>query len=326
MLGPKVALVTPSQERHTSNEAHQLFLGLQAGGYQLYGGGISTTDVREILKVEPSIVFVQDEHEWDSSHLPPDAKGHLALKEEYFHHVTDLAHRPDVLKLTVVKDTHRQYESAKQYSQAIGCHAWIVYYAPAIVYRTLNWLRPQHLIRTYHTLDAETVPPYSATDRMPCLLSGSLGGAYPLRTRIAEAKLPEVDFLRHPGYHNTGSHTPNYLKTLSRYKVSIATASRYGYALRKIIESTACGCRVITDLPVDEVLPDIDKNLVRVHPDISVLELRHLIWDLCHQYDPDFQEYMAHQAKARYDYRTMGSILVHDIERLRVGYSAQEGQ
>jgi hypothetical protein len=300
-------------EHHMSNEGWQLALALKAGGYDLCGHGLSTTRTLEILKQKnPSVVFVQDQHEWES--------GHLAKREEYFYDTPELARRPDVFKLTVVKDTHRQYESAKQYSRSIGCHAWVAYYNLPIVFRTLNWLRPQHVVRTYHTIDANSVPPYQAEGRRTCLLSGALGGAYPLRCRIHEARMPEVYFMQHPGYFNTGTCTPAYLREMSRYRVSICTASKFGYTLRKLIESTACGCRVITDLPADEPLPEIDDNLIRVSPNMDMGEMRKLICHLSDSYDPVVQEKMAEAAKARYDYRVEGARLASEIESLRRTY------
>ncbi len=308
---PRIMLAVPSMERHMSDEGHQLALALQAGGYELYGGGWTTTHVREILKNDPAVVMVQDQHEWNS--------GHLAKKEEFFHGIGALAERPDVFRLTVMKDTHRQYESNKWHSRQIECHAWITYYDVRITLHTLSWLRPQHLIRTWHTLDSKLVPPFSV-DRQTCLLSGSLGGAYPLRTRIHEAGLRDVTFLRHPGYNNRGTSTPGYLEKLSQFKVAICTASKFGYALRKLIEATACGCVVITDLPSDEVLPEIDDNLIRVSPDVKMAELNELIQHHANGWHPSLQEKFAEAAKRRYDWAVEGTRLANEIERTRSGY------
>ena len=75
----------------------------------------------------------------------------------------------------------------------------------------------------------------------------------------------------HPGYHANGSFTPAlHSRNSTKFKVAICTSSTMGFALRKIIEATACGCRVITDLPAGEVMPEIDGNLTRVSSDISL--------------------------------------------------------
>ncbi len=328
MDSPRIALAVPSMRGHMSDEGWQLMLALEAGGYDLAGHGLATygghegshtlndlTDVRKILEWnKPGTVFVQDQHEWDT--------GHLAKPEERFHHIEELAQRPDVFKLTVMKDTHRQSESNKRYSIMQGTHAWVTYYNEAVTLRTLSWIRPQHLIRTWHTVDSNDVPPYTAEGRLPCLLSGSLGGAYPLRTRLHRSlsMLAGTTFMHHPGYHNTGSNTPAYLRELSKYKVAICTASKFGYCLRKIVEATACGCRVITDLPVDEVVPCIDENLVRVHPGIDVAELNQVIRRLCEEYDPAVQARMVMEAMSRFDYRVEGKRLAAAIEQLRREY------
>ncbi len=257
----RAMLAVPSMERHMSDEGWQLALALRDGGdYVLHGHNLGGgTDVGRLLReCPPSVCMVQDQHEWD--------QGHLAVPAERFHNAPALADYPNVFKITVVKDTHRQSESAKRNSLSIGCNAWIIYYNTDIVLRTLSWLRPQHVIRTWHTINASIVPEFSAKNRSPCILSGAVGGAYPLRTRIANSNLRNVDYVQHPGYHNTGSNTPGYLRQLSGYKVAICTASKFGYALRKIAEATACGCRVITDLPSDEVMPEIDGNLTRFSP------------------------------------------------------------
>ena len=132
--------------------------------------------------------------------------------------------------------------------------------------------------------------------------------------------MPNVQFIYHPGYHSSGSHTPAYLKELSKYKVAICTASKFGYALRKIIEAACCGCRVITDLPVDEVMPGIDEHLVRVHPEIPLPELSKLIQKLCEEWDPYTQEHRAKEAASYYDYRVEGVRLAAEIELVRTNY------
>lgn len=84
--------------------------------------------------------------------------------------------------------------------------------------------------------------------------------------------------------------------------------------------SSACGCRVITDLPSDEILPEIDGNLVRVHPEISLLEMKDLINSLVSSYDEERQREYARLAQARYDYRVEGRRLADAIEKMRLNY------
>jgi hypothetical protein len=95
----------------------------------------------------------------------------------------------------------------------------------------------------------------------------------------------------------------------------------WGHAFRKIMEATACGCRVITDLPTDEVLPHIDDNLIRVHPSISPSEMTEIVREECEHYDPEFQCHLAAEACTYYDYRAVGLKLANDIEDLRQRYN-----
>jgi hypothetical protein len=132
--------------------------------------------------------------------------------------------------------------------------------------------------------------------------------------------------LRHPGYAMAGCATPAFLQILNRFKVAICTSSVYGYALRKIIEATACGCVVVTDFPADEILPEIDDNLVRIHPRIGLPRLAALIGRLTDSYEIDLQRHYAERARAFYDYRAIGCRLAADIEALRCSYSRDGGQ
>jgi hypothetical protein len=136
-----------------------------------------------------------------------------------------------------------------------------------------------------------------------------------------------------------GTHTPEFLGTLPAYKVSICTSSIYGYALRKIVESTACGCIVITDLPTDEVMPEIEEplleefalpaggtavrtgNIVRVAPTIPLTDFAELIKQLYRTWDDERQHHFAERAKKFYDYRAVGKRLADDIEKLRRNYA-----
>lgn len=330
--GPRVGLAVESMRRHMTDEGWQLFQALEQGGrYDLFGLGLRTsytgmplvldpTNVREIVdKMNPSVVVLQDKREYEGRTATAGFD-----QRERFTNVEALAARPDVFKLTVLKDSHSRPEYHRGSAAEIGCHAWIVYYHPRIVCHLAPYLRSRHLVRTWHTVDPGLVPPFLADRPGLALLSGALSGAYPLRTRLYHEKrrIPGLDVLPHPGYGRSGCATPEYLKTLSKYKVAVCTCSIYGYALRKIVEATACGCVVITDLPVDEEMPGgIDNNLVRITPGVSVSEFYHLLHHLWGEWDPARQEMFAERAKEWYDYRATGKRLADDIETMRRGYN-----
>ena len=141
--------------------------------------------------------------------------------------------------------------------------------------------------------------------------------AYPLRCRLRDV----FEDIPHPGYGRTHCHTYDYLDSLGGYKVAICTASRFGYALRKIVEATAVGCKVVTDLPADEILPHINGNLVRVHNDATVEEVRDVVDKAVRAWTEEGQQYFAFKAAKYYDFRYLGQQLACDIETLRSKYT-----
>lgn len=334
----RVGLAVASMQAHTSDEGWQLFEGLEMGaeGWTLAGHGLSTygghknshtldwlTDVPRILDwVQPAVALVQDAREWQGLTAGgPRGFNHL----ESFTCVGALRERPDVFKLTVLKDAQARPDYHRAAADEIGCHAWVVYYHPAVVAHVAPYVRPGHLVRTYHSVDPAAVPAYTPHGRAGCLLSGAISGAYPLRTRLLReaARLPECSVLPHPGYRRDGCRTPEFLKALSRHKVAVCTASVYGYALRKLVEGVACGCVVVTDLPADEVLPEIDEVLVRIRPDTPTGVIADLLRGLYASYDPERQAHYAAKATAYYSFREAGRRLAADIEALRRGYGCR---
>jgi hypothetical protein len=306
---------------HTSDEGWQIMQGLQSEGYTLYGAHLrdGQTDVGEILELErsPGTVVVQDKKEWRRearTFRDPAAT---------FHGIERLEEVDGLFRLTVLRDAHYSPSFHREAAMEMGCHAWVVPYHPAIVHYLAPYTRPEHLIRTYHSVDPAGVPEFSSIRTANCLVSGAVNNrVYPLRTRIFKlAARMGVTKLRHPGYHRNGTNTYEYLETLGKYKVAICTSSIYGYALRKIIEATACGCVVITDLPTDEVLPAIDGNLVRVNSHENTQSLINLVQMLADSYNPDVQYEWAAKALAFYDYREVGRRLVEDIKKLRANYN-----
>lgn len=320
-LNRKIFMAVESMSRHTADAGWQLTLGLQSAGYTLCGHDLSINhiDVPTIISMTvPDIAVIQDKREWEGK-----TAGNKGPFDERFKHVDYLKDRDDLFRLTVLKDAHQRPHYHKESSGEIGCHAWITYYHPKIVKHVAPFVRTKHLVRTYHTVDSEVIPDFDINYREGAILSGAISGHYPLRRQLVAKQhlLQHTDVHRHPGYQRMRCHTPHYLNLLSRYKVSICTTSKYGYSLRKIIESTACGCRVVTDLPVDDVLPQIDDNLIRVDKDATVREISMKVKEAIDTYNPEEQEYRAYRAKMFYDWRNSALRLDRDIREMRDQYN-----
>jgi hypothetical protein len=227
-------------------------------------------------------------------------------------------------KAVVVKDAATSLPYQAQFFDEAGADAAIVYYHPRSVEQHSGWLQGKALIRTYHSVNVADLDPIDLRrPRGGAVVSGAVSKSYPLRQRVVRDKaLLGIDVLKHPGYGNAGSTTPAYLRHIARYKVHIATASMFGFALRKMIESVAVGCTVITDLPAFDVLPAIDGALIRVKPTIGLRELRTVISDQLRFWDLD--ERLEWSAKARdfYDYRSIGRTLDLAIAAAAAGVAA----
>ena len=313
----KLALGVASMQHHMTDEGWQITHGLSQNGYFHAGYDLpcNSVDVRTLLShYSAGTLVLQDKREW-----APADKNNFREPKARFKNVPHMAKQKEIFRLTILKDSHQNPAWHSQAADEMGCHAWIVYYNPRIVTHLAPYVRPQHLIRTWHTVDARIIPAFNM-QREGCLFSGAISNAYPLRQRIDKEKSLPITKMPHPGYHRKGSNTPEFLSILNNFKVSICTSSMYGYALRKVIESTACGCRVITDLPVDEIIPGIDDNLIRVHPDISMQDLRLVISEACLSYNYLRQKHLAEVAKTLYHYTNMTCILADAIESLRSNY------
>lgn len=317
----KVGLAVESMRRHMTDEGWQIFDGLQHAGYELWGWNLppyENTYVPIILsKTNPEVVVMQDKREWDTR--PNDFRE----KRARFNNVAALKDRHDIFKVTILKDAHQRPMYHMTSAQEIGCHAWIAYYDLDTVKSLSGFVRREHLIRTYHTIDPAIVPLYNSMHRKDCLLSGAVSSAYPLRQRLFTYahQLPDTKVLHHPGYHMLGAATPKFVKFLSTFKVAICTASIYDYALRKIIEATAAGCVVITNLSESNMLPEIDGNLCRVPSEATVPFIADTIKRLIAEYNPEKQKYYSDCAINYYNFREEGIRLSNAIDTLRSRYS-----
>jgi hypothetical protein len=332
-VGCKVGMAVSSMRDHMTDEGWQIFAGLESAGYLLTGSGFSPEERRMLEtccgcitgRLGPDVVVMQDKREWD---VQPGDFRDPAARFTGLHH---LKRDPCIFKMTILKDAHQKPQYHRESADEIGCHGWIIYYHPRIVKHVAPYIRLEHCVRTWHSIDKTLVPEYRASDRRnKALVSGAISAKfYPLRTQLFtySGNMDNCDFLNHPGYHRQGCHTPGYLRTLSGYKVAVCTSSIFGYALRKIIEATACGCKVITNLPADERLPFIDDNLVRLPDQADFRDVRRCVQRAIDNYNPIEQEVLSDLAKECYDYHRLGSLLATDIEKLRRSYNgdASEG-
>jgi len=316
----KVGIATPSMREHMTDEGWQIFKGLRKAGWVLMGNNLDLPfrNVSKLLsEYNPDTILLQDKREWDvpaNSYRDPN---------EYIGNVYLLKERDDIFKLTILKDAQQQLLFHRDSAEEIGCHAWVIYYHPAIVKHLAPYVRTKHLIRTYHTVDPNIIPKFvSGKERIDqAVVSGAISSVYPLRQRLASCHY----FIRlpHPGYHRNGCHTPIYLRQLSQFKVAVCTSSKYGYTLRKIMEGVVAGCKVVTDLPIDDVFPEIDEYLVRVHPSITNDEAIQLCKDLADKWDEEEQRVASEKAIARFNYETETKRLSQEIEKLRLSYHSR---
>jgi hypothetical protein len=294
-----VLLANVDYQRHMTNEGDQFQEGLRAAGWILAGPGYDgLRDVPTILETyRPDRIIVHDKRDWDP-------RSDIAFRKDLgFTHLSALR---DFRGFTgvVVKDAASSLAYQRAFYEEVGADAAIVYYHPRSVTTHGSWLTGRPLLRTYHSIGAADVAgiPLNGA-RKSAIVSGALAKCYPLRQRVVrDAAALGVEVLRHPGYGNTGVHTRGYLRVLAGYRVHIATASTFGFALRKIIESVAMGCTAVTDLPAYDVLPEIDGALVRVRPEIGTAELKTVIDQAIA--DWDYEERFGWAMRARWFYES----------------------
>lgn len=309
-----LALANVDYARHVTDEGEQLQRGLEHAGFTLAGAGYGDgcKDVPTLLERHaPDVVFVQDARDWD-----PNSKGAFR-KDIGFDRIEALADYEGAV-VAVCKDAGSVIDYQRAFAKKIDADAVVIYYHPESVLRVSPWLSDYPLIRTYHSIDtgyAKTLPMNGR--RIRGVVTGAISDVYPLR-RLAFKLAPAlgIDTVKHPGYGNRGCRTQAYLRMLTGYRVHVATASRYGFALRKIIESVVCGCTPVTDLPEYDVLPEIDGALVRVRTGASSLELADAIDKADSEWNYGERMEWAEKAIAYYDYRVQGLRLAIEMERM----------
>lgn len=310
--------------RHTTNEGNELQEGLRHAGWTLCGVGYDgLKNVGAILdRYKPEAVFVQDCRDF----LPESAG---CFRKDIGFERIELLGKSGVPAFTVLKDAHALPEMQSRIAKQIQAQGLICYYQPEMVRQVAPWSKPYPLLRIHHSVDAEMVRPLlqDPRERRPALVSGALAFCYPIReAAFRNAARLGLDTIRHPGYGNRGTDTPNYLRRISGYKVHLATASVWSYALRKIIESVACGVAPVTNLPAEDVLPEIDGALIRLPAElvkqfpkqrgpsvpvspIALNRLRDIIRDAVSRWDRDERMFWAEKALRYYDWRVSGERL-----------------
>lgn len=308
---------------HTSDEGNQFQIGLKHAGWTIVGKGYedNCADVNLLLsRYKPEAVVVHDKRDWS-----PESKGSFR-KDVGFTNLAAIRtpQYANMFRACVVKDAGSVKDYHRQFFEEIHANAVVVYYHEQCV-RALNpWLRNVPLIRTYHSLDRETCETISMQpSRMRAVVTGATSPVYPLRDMLMRFLLSpagarhDIKIFGHPGYHNRGTHTPTYLRELAKYRVHFASASRYGFALRKIIESVAMGCTPVTDLPAFDALPEIDGALLRISPRSSINQILAAIDQADKAWNFDERMSWAEKARHWYDWREIGVRLSTLIDHVR---------
>lgn len=309
----KVVLGNVDYLQHTSSEGAELQNGLAEAGYKIVGPGYDNEeDAGAIIKrYRPLRVFVQDVRDW----LP---SSNISFRKDVGYTNLQAIGASGTPAFTVIKDAWGWQKEHSQLIRDIDARAVACYYRLDMVRKVAPWLQ-RPLRRIYHSVDREIIGRLLANQRprKNALVSGMLQPCYPLRIWAFEhAAELGLDTRKHPGYGNAGTDTPRYLEALSGYKVHLATASQWGCAFRKIIESVCCGCTVITNLPESDRLPVIDDALVRISSAIDLPELRDVIADTVAKWKAKDRIELAVEALSFYDYRAAGRRLAADIERI----------
>lgn len=308
-----LVLANRDYKQHTTDEGEQLQAGLEFAGWMLGGAGYGDgcKDVPELLeRHRPARVFVQDCRDWRA-----DSRGCFdrSVSFDRWERLSSY----DGRSFTVCKDAGTVTDYQREFAEAIDAHALVIYYHPQSVLKQSPWLSHYKLIRTYHSVNAAWCRGIGwPTIRAKGLVSGASGNVYPLRQiAIANAAALGLSYQRHPGYGNRGVFTPGYLSLLANFRVHVACASAYGFALRKIIESVAMGCTPVTDLPAFDVLPAIDGALVRVAPGAGLKELRAAIEAADRAWNLEERREWSRLALEFYDFHAVGWRLSEELCR-----------
>jgi hypothetical protein len=301
--------------RHMDGLCWLLMRGLALAGWQVVGHGFpapgDTTDViGAVVRFAPRCVLFWTGPEWGTSR--PEHRALGVTDAHVFRGWERLkSDHPRILRGTFIVDAGSNREAQRDWHIRLRPHVYLSPYHPTSVVRLNAHILREQIIRYHHPIEPEQLPAVEPRDGR-CVISGATGTCYPLRcaAKVAAhrgALGHGITVIEHPGYHDHGNASVDYARTLALSRVALATSSVYGFALRKHIEATAVGCRVVTDLPEFDRLPEIDENLVRVRRDVPMPRLAQLILQLADSWQLEVQRVRATQARAFYDYRAVGA-------------------
>lgn len=274
---------------HMTDEQAQLQDGLVHAGWTIAGPSfnpykerylpahasiIEASDVRTILdKAKFDTVFIQDPRDMQAE------SGGCFDKWTNFYGIGALKHY-SAYKVVSFKDAAVAIDYQRDFAASVGASALATYYHRDSIKLTSVWAEDYIHIRHYHCVDADYIKTLNLyKDRRRGLVSGHTSPFfYPLRHEVVRrAHSWNIDVQPHPGWNNHGCRVPEYLELLTHYKVHVATCTRYGHALRKIIESVCCGCACVTNLPEYDCLPVIDDWLIRIPLHAEINQVREAI-------------------------------------------------
>lgn len=301
----KLLLGNPDYPAHMTNEGDQFQRGLESAGWHVVYGPAHVPDLLD--EHQPSHVFVHDKRDWDPA-------SPISFRKDIGYTGLEALREFDGPVFTILKDAGSMREYQRAFVEEIDADRVVVFHCHESLDPFLGWLPREKRVRSYLSIDSTEVPPWRV-ERERGIVSGAVGGdIYATRKMaMANANALGIDVHRHPGYGNKGSATRRYLYLLSHYRVSVATSSSYGFALRKIIESVAAGCAVVTDLPACDRLPFIDGALYRVPHGCSVDVLRDAIDRAEREWIEDERRAWSGCARIGYDYHMLGMYLDADL-------------
>jgi len=304
-----VIFAIESFRRHMDSGRWLFQQGMEEQGYLSAGGsmpppGIACDDVAALVDAwNAPVAIMWPRYEWD----PALWKGAPLPRDACFRNIGELAARDDVLRVAVLHDAGSERESQRAWHEEFRPHVYLCWYHERSVMALAPHVPRERIVRTYHVIQGRDVPQVCPRRGVGVVSGARNHEIYPFRTAAIEAAESgplgfTVHYLKHPGYHQKGAQSAGYIHFLSRYRVAICSASVYGFALKKHIEATAAGCRVITDLPNYDCLPGIDGNFLRVSPNITMRELHDIVEALAADWDLERQQAYARAAVQRYDY------------------------